>query len=108
MQDALKPVTLMRAQAELGDRIIATSSHLEELRRMIIAGLGIGPLPVHVAARDVADGLLWQLPPRDQTAPVDVHVVWNPRAVLNRAEQSLLDRLLRRIDETPIGARTYR
>jgi len=108
LQDALKPVTLMRAQAELGDRIIATSSHLEELRRMIIAGLGIGPLPVHVAARDVADGLLWQLPPRDQTAPVDVHVVWNPRAVLNRAEQSLLDRLLRRIDETPIGARTYR
>jgi hypothetical protein len=28
--------------------------------------------------------------------------------VLNRAEQSLLDRLLRRIDETPIEARTYR
>jgi len=108
LQDALKSVTLMRAQAELGDRIIATSSHLEELRRMIIAGLGIGPLPVHVAARDVADGLLWQVPPRDQTAAVDVHVVWNPRAVLNRAEQSLLDRLLRRIDETPMESRTYR
>jgi DNA-binding transcriptional LysR family regulator len=75
---------------------------------MIIAGLGIGPLPLHVAERDVRDGLLWQLPPYDQTAAVDVHVVWNPRAVLNRAEQSLLDRLLRRIDETPIEARTYR
>lgn len=108
LQDALKPVTLMRAQAELGDQIIATSSHLEEVRRMIIAGLGVGPLPLHVAARDVRDGLLWQLPPYDQTAAVDVHLVWNPRAVLNRAEQSLLDRLLARIDATPIEERTYR
>lgn len=108
LQDALKPVTLMRAQAELGDRIIATSSHLEEVRRMIVAGLGIGPLPLHVAQRDVQDGLLWQLPPYDQTAPVDVHVVWNPRAILNRAEQSLLDRLAHRIDTTPMEARTYR
>lgn len=108
LQDALKPVTLMRAQAELGDQIIATSSHLEEVRRMIIAGLGVGPLPLHVAARDVQDGLLWQLPPYDQTAAVDVHVVWNPRAVLNRAEQGLLDRLLARIEVTPIEERTYR
>ena len=108
LQDALKPVTLMRAQAELGDRIIATSSHLEEVRRMIIAGLGIGPLPLHVATRDIRDGLLWQLPPYDQTAPVDVHVVWNPQAALNRAEQSLLNRLAQRIHATPMDARTYR
>ena len=108
LQDALKPVTLMRAQAELGDRIIATSSHLEEVRRMIIAGLGIGPLPLHVATRDIRDGLLWQLPPYDQTAPVDVHVVWNPQAALNRAEQSLLSRLSQRIHATPMEARTYR
>ncbi|WP_417726773.1 LysR family transcriptional regulator [Roseovarius sp.] len=108
LQDALKPVTLMRAQAELGDQIIATSSHLEEVRRMIIAGLGVGPLPLHVVARDVRDGLLWQLPPYDQTAAVDVHMIWNPRAVLNRAEQWLLDLLLARIEATPIEDRTYR
>jgi len=108
LQDALKPVTLMRAQAELGDQIIATSSHLEEVRRMIIAGLGIGPLPLHVAARDVRDGLLWQLPPYDQTAAVDVHVVWNPQAVLNRAEQALLAGLRARIETTPMDQRTYR
>lgn len=108
LQDALKPVTLMRAQAELGDQIIATSSHLEEVRRLIIAGLGVGPLPLHVAARDVRDGQLWQLPPYDQTAPIDVHVVWNPRAVLNRAEKWLLDRLLQRIEDTPMDQRIYR
>jgi DNA-binding transcriptional LysR family regulator len=108
LQDALKPVALMRAQAELGDGIIGMSSHLDEVRRLIVAGIGIGPLPVHVAARDVRDGLMWQLPPYDQLPAIDVHVVHNPKAVLNRAEQSLLDRLLNKIEATPISQRTYR
>jgi DNA-binding transcriptional LysR family regulator len=101
-------VTLMRAEADLGDRIVGTSSHLEEVRRMIIAGLGIGPLPVHVAQRDVDAGLLWHLPPYDKMPEIDVHVVWNPRAKLNRAEEALLAELLTRIEETPIEERTYR
>ncbi len=108
LQDALKPVTLMRAEAEMGDLVVGTSSHLEEVRRMIIAGLGIGPLPLHVAKRDVDDGMMWQLPPYDTTPAIDVHVVWNPKATLNRAEQSLLNRLLARIEATPMEERTYR
>lgn len=107
LQDVLKPVTLMRAEADLGQRITGLSSHLEEVRRMIFAGLGIGPLPVHVAARDVADGQLWQVPPYDNLPGIDVHVVWNPKAIKNRAEELLLGRLLTTIDETPIEARTY-
>lgn len=108
LQDALKPVTLMRAEAEMHDLIVGTSSHLEEVRRMIIAGLGIGPLPVHVAKRDVQDGVMWQLPPYDTPPAIDVHVVWNPKASLNRAEQSFLTRLLERIEATPMEDRTYR
>ena len=108
LQDALKPVAVMRAEADMGELVVGTSSHLEEVRRMIIAGLGIGPLPVHVAKRDVEDGLLWQLPPYDQPPAIDVHVVWNPKATLNRAEQSLLDRVLARIEATPMEDRTYR
>jgi DNA-binding transcriptional LysR family regulator len=108
LQDALKPVAVMRAEADMGDLVVGTSSHLEEVRRMIIAGLGIGPLPVHVAKRDVRDGLLWQLPPYEQPPAIDVHVVWNPKATLNRAEQSLLERLQARIESTPMDERTYR
>lgn len=107
LQDVLKPVTLMRAQSLLGEKITGTSSNLEEVRRMIIAGLGIGPLPVHVAARDVADGHLWQTPPYDDLPAIDVHVVWNPRAVKNRAESILLGMLNDVIEATPIAARTY-
>ncbi|HHX90007.1 MAG TPA: LysR family transcriptional regulator [Paracoccus sp.] len=107
LHDALRTVTLLRAELELSEKIIGTSSHLEEVRRMVIAGLGIGPLPVHVVARDVRDGLLWRLPPYDDPPAIDVHLVWNPRAVLNRAEDSFLKRLRMAIDSTPISLRTY-
>jgi DNA-binding transcriptional LysR family regulator len=108
LQDVLRPVTVMRAQAELGQKITGLSSHLEEVRRMIVAGLGIGPLPVHVAERDVRDGLLWQVPPYADLPAIDVHVVWNPQAVKNRAEDLLLGRLLDMVEATPIEERTYR
>lgn len=107
MQDALRPVALMRAAADLDHRIVGSSSHLEEVRRMIVAGLGIGPLPVHVVRRDVEDGKLWQIPSDDDPAAVDVHVCWNPKARMNRAEAAFLSLLLARIDDTPIEARTY-
>lgn len=98
----------MRAEADLEDRAVGTSANLDEVRRMIIAGLGLGPLPVHVVKRDIREGLLWQLLPYDVLQQIDVHVVWNPKAKLNRAEKALLDMLLEKIRETPIEKRTYR
>lgn len=105
--DALRPVTLMRADAGLDQRVVGASAHLEEVRRMIVAGLGVGPLPIHVVKRDPADGLLWRLPPYDDPPAIDVHVVWNPKARMNRAEQALLAELLRQIEAKPIAERTY-
>jgi DNA-binding transcriptional LysR family regulator len=107
LNDALRPVTLLRAQSELNEQIIGTSSHLEEVRRMVIAGLGVGPLPLHVVARDVEDGLLWRLPPYSDPPAIDVHLAWNPKATLNRAEMALLDALKDAIKSVPISARTY-
>jgi len=107
LEDALRTVTLMRAEADLDDRVVGTSANLEEVRRMILAGLGIGPLPVHVVRRDVEDGMLWQLPPYENLPEIDVHVVWNPKAKMNRAETAMLDLLLEQIRQTPIGERTY-
>ncbi|WP_085884117.1 LysR family transcriptional regulator [Oceanibacterium hippocampi] len=107
MNDALRSVALMRAEAELDERIVGTSAHLEEVRRMIVAGLGVGPLPIHVMRRDIEDGLLWRLPPYDNPPAIDVHVVWNPKARMNRAEEVLIAELVRRIEETPIAERTY-
>lgn len=107
LEDVLNPVTVMRAQAALAQKVTGVSSHLEEVRRMVIAGLGIGPLPVHVAARDVRDGQLWQVPPYEGLPAIDVYLVWNERANKNRAEEYLLKDLQAAIENTPMVARTY-
>ena len=107
ISDVLRPVALMRAEAQLDDRIVGVSSNLEEVRRMIVAGLGVGPLPVHVVTRDVRDGLLWRLPPYESPPAVDVYLVYNPATRLNRAESALLAMLIGAIDSTPIAQRTY-
>jgi DNA-binding transcriptional LysR family regulator len=107
LTDALRPVALLRAREQISDRIIGFSSNLEEVRRMIIAGLGIGPLPVHVVERDVRDGLLWQLPPYHDAPAIDIYLVSNPRAHYNRAELRFLEMLRARIAEVPEGERVY-
>ncbi|MBK0397859.1 LysR family transcriptional regulator [Limibaculum sp. M0105] len=108
MDDALRPVALLRAAAGLDQRIVGTSANLEEVRRMILAGLGIGSLPIHVARPDVEAGRLWRLPPYDDPPAIDVHVVWNPASRMNRAEAAFRDRLVAGIEAAPIGERTYR
>lgn len=97
LTDALRPVALLRAREQLAERIIGMSSHLEEVRRMIVAGLGYGTLPVHVAERDVRQGLLWRLPPYEDPPAVDIFLVTNPRSHLNPAEQAFLEVLRARI-----------
>ncbi len=107
MGDALRQVALMRAQANLDDRVVGTSANLEEVRRMIIAGLGIGPLPIHVAQRDVDNGVLWRLPPYMSPPAIDVYVVENPKAQMNRAEIAFSKTIHELIDTTPIEERIY-
>ena len=107
MTDALRAVTMMRNAAGLDDRIVGTSANLEEVRRMIVAGLGIGPLPIHVVKEDIAAGRLWRLPPYDNPPAIDVHVAWNPRTRSNRAEQAILSQLLQRIESSPMKDRVY-
>ncbi|MCR9220530.1 MAG: LysR family transcriptional regulator [Alphaproteobacteria bacterium] len=107
LNDALRPVALVRAQMGLDDTIRATSPHLEEVRRLIVAGVGIGPLPIHVVSRDVRDGLLWQLPPYQEPPAIDIYLVTNPKTRLNRAEEGLIALLRERVEALPIAARTY-
>lgn len=107
LTDVLRPIALLRAQAELDTRITGVSSNLEEVRRMIIANLGIGPLPIHVVERDVRDGLLWRLPPFDDPPVIDIYVVQNPKARLNRAEAEFSSQLLERVSAIPLSERTY-
>ncbi len=107
ISDALRPVALLRSEARLDADVVGVSSSLEEVRRMIVAGLGIGPLPLHVARRDVRDGILWRLPPYDTPPAIDIFLLVNPDKAMNRAEKALLSGLRALIAETPLEERVY-
>jgi DNA-binding transcriptional LysR family regulator len=107
ISDALRPVALLRSEARLNADVVGVSSSLEEVRRMIVAGLGIGPLPLHVARRDVTDGTLWRLPPYDAPPAIDIFLLVNPDKAMNRAEKALLSGLQALIAETPFEDRIY-
>jgi DNA-binding transcriptional LysR family regulator len=89
----LSPLTIFRDQQGFSGRIVASSPSLEEDRRLVIAGLGIGCLPEHVVAADVESGLLWRLPPREGIADVDIHLLWNHDQRMSRAETLFIERL---------------
>ncbi|WP_050520408.1 LysR family transcriptional regulator [Pseudorhodobacter antarcticus] len=104
----LYSVAAMRAKAGLQPGLKGISSSLPEVRRMIMSNIGIGALPVHVAARDVRQGFLWQLPPYTALPMVDVHLLTNPKRTMNRGEAALLALLHATLNDISLEARTYR
>ncbi len=107
MSGALWPVALLRQQEGFEGATIGTSSHLEEVKRLIIAGFGFGPLPIHVVEDDVRVGRLWRLPPYEAVPMVDVHLVYDRSARRGRAESILVAELRQAISARPIETRTY-
>lgn len=105
---ALRAVSKLRSKAQIQYKLGGVSASLHEVRRMIIAGLGIGPLPLHVAQKDVDNCDLRQLPPFDDLPSIDIYMVSNPKTRLNRAEMRFIKSLSDKINATRLSDRTYR
>ncbi|WP_323765411.1 LysR family transcriptional regulator [Marinovum sp.] len=87
----LEPLTLVRGGLRLGDRINGLTTDFEELRRMIVAGLGIGILPRRPVEEDIRKGRLWPLRIIGEQIGKDVYLVHAPRETLSPAEQAFVD-----------------
>ena len=107
IDNALRQIVMLRNDWGLTRAVTGRSSQLEEVRRMVTCGMGIGAFPIHVVRTDVERQLLWRLPPYDAPPAIDIHLVTNPRKHLNRAETRFLDDLQARIARTPLPERTY-
>ncbi|KJE37028.1 LysR family transcriptional regulator [Thalassospira sp. HJ] len=107
LTDALAPVAVLRAQEGMKGKVVAVSPHLEEVRRLINAGLGIGPLPIHVVQSATDRGQLWRLPPYIEPPAIDIYLVTNPRMSLSRAERFFIENLTARLDAAPDGYFVY-
>ncbi|QFR34448.1 LysR family transcriptional regulator [Ancylobacter sp. TS-1] len=105
---SLHSVTQLRELALLRPKLKGVSANLPEVLRMIVAGIGVGALPVHVARREVEDGRLWRLPPHEALPAVDVFRVTHPLRSLNPAERVLVQQLDAMLDEVPLDERCYR
>ncbi|WP_153102235.1 LysR family transcriptional regulator [Paraburkholderia hayleyella] len=89
--DSLSPLTVFRDQKGFTGRIVAASPSLDEVRRLIYAGYGIGCLPEHIVCDDLAQQRLWRLPPEDGLVDVDVNLLWHRERKMSTAEQTFLE-----------------
>lgn len=86
----LEPMSVLREGTRLGDRINGLSTNMEEVRRMIAAGIGIGILPLACAQNDIREGNLWPLEITDETIGADVYLVHAPAEKLSPSEQKFV------------------
>ncbi|WP_189341840.1 LysR family transcriptional regulator, partial [Mesorhizobium sp. M2A.F.Ca.ET.042.01.1.1] len=107
LSGALAPVAALRKREHLCGKIVGQFTNLEEVKRLIKAGFGFGPLPIHVVTPDVEAGQLWQIPPYTDPPSVDVYLVTKRTTRRTRAQSTFLAALLAAIDATPLENRTY-
>ncbi|WP_332395206.1 LysR substrate-binding domain-containing protein [Ralstonia sp. 1B3] len=89
---------VLRDEMGLTGPVVGSSSSMWEVRRLIVAGFGIGCLPEHVAQDDVEQGRLQRLPPEAGVADVDMHLLWMADRKFSAAEAAFLEALHRFID----------
>lgn len=93
--DSLSPLPVFRDLRGCTGRIVAPSPSLDEVRRLIFAGLGIGCLPEHIVRDDLAQQRLWRLPPDEGLMDVDIHLLWHRERKMNAADHAFLDNMQR-------------
>ena len=86
----LEPMSVLREGTRLGNRINGLSTNTEEVRRMIVNGMGIGILPLAVAQDDIRRGELWPLKITDEPIGADVYLVHAAAEKLSASERKFV------------------
>ena len=103
----LYAISRLRARLGLATSWRGVSSSLNEIRRLILANVGIGALPLHVAKQDVEAGKIRQLPPYDELPMVNIYLITNPTRRQSDAEAAFLSACKTALDAIDIEERTY-
>ncbi len=103
----LETISILRSRLNLSRNWRGVSSSLNEIRRLIMANVGIGALPLHVARQDVAAGHIRQLPPYEDLPEVSIYLISNPARRYSEAELAFLSMIETEISRFDIAERTY-
>jgi DNA-binding transcriptional LysR family regulator len=91
--EGLSAVSSVRAEQQFWGRLVAVSSNEEEVRRLILAGLGFGALTVEGAKPFVKQNILFQLPPYENLPVNEVYLVTPENVPLSDVERLFIDML---------------
>lgn len=105
--EGLSAVNSVRTEQQFWGRLVAVSPNEEEVRRLILAGLGFGALTVEGAKPFVAQKLLFQLPPYDQLPVNEVYLVTPENQLLSDVEQLFIG-LLREATVAAVRGRYFK
>ena len=93
--EGLNELAKLREDQQYWGKLVAVSSNEEEVRRLIIAGVGFGALTYEGARPYVEQGVLFQLPPYQQLPVNDVYLVTPQNVPLSEVEKLFVTMLLK-------------
>lgn len=95
--DEIEQITNLRRRYRLGSRVSGLAEDINEARRLIVQGVGIGFLPILAAEAEVAKGRLWALLHADFEPANDIFLLARSEPARDTATQLFWDEVLRRI-----------
>lgn len=95
--DELELITHLRRRYRLGGNVSGLAEDINEARRLIVQGVGIGFLPVLAAEAEVAKGTLWPMLHADFEPAYDIYLLARAESARDTATQLFWDEVLRRI-----------
>lgn len=95
--DEIELITHLRRRYRLGTRVNGLAEDINEARRLIVQGVGIGFLPVLAAQEDVEKGRLWPLLHADAEPAYDIFLLARAEPARDTATQLFWDEVIRRV-----------
>jgi DNA-binding transcriptional LysR family regulator len=95
--DEIELITQLRRRYRLGTKVSGLAEDINEARRLIVQGVGIGFLPILAAENEVAKGKLWPLLHADFEPSYDVFLLARSQPARDTATQLFWDEVIRRV-----------
>ncbi|MBB4858936.1 DNA-binding transcriptional LysR family regulator [Novosphingobium chloroacetimidivorans] len=96
-EDEIETITHLRRRYRLGTRVSGLAEDINEARRLIVQGVGLGFLPIPAVEDDVAKGRLWPLLHTETEPTYDIYLLARAEPSRDTATQLFLDEVMRRI-----------
>lgn len=96
-EDEIEAITHLRRRYRLGTNVSGLAEDINEARRLIVHGVGMGFLPILAAEAEVVRGKLWPLLHADFEPSYDIFLLARSQPARDTATQLFWDEVLRRI-----------